>query len=498
MLNIADLRFKECAYFYKLKNGMNISPTDIHDVLVEVSAKRGLRYYEIDLERIVSVPDVCYSIRVFKCKPEKPNFIAREDSYWKEQKIGYFLFIEYLDYVVILRRNASVPNFISDKLENIDYDKLMALKANAGTSFKKLSIQNLDGSNKAMRYKSYEALNLSDNISPLGVNRYFVRTVKGANGEDNFALTLYASRINEFESNLTIDDVCGWAKQKIDELEGLNGQMQDNLLSSFASPEKYSAIYKTLVPTSLLVFYGLLSSLKDDYHAEFWRIDDHGHRTDLIGDDLFERYIKSIGKAFTRINIVDIDGKSHYFVGNDQNIEIRILSSGIKLQCKTWEKIMIVNSPNGEYDGTLLDFFNDNQQFNVYFTTQDIVYSSRMLFRDKRLISSIPQFMKVIHSLQSLNNTIYEKHDRGRGAVAGLNSWHQRSIFHAVEQEFMGQYTHFICDDCNDEWADHIGVSEDKVAFFCSKHKNSIDSASDFQDVVGAGIKESRQLGTSK
>lgn len=39
MLDIADLRFKECAYFYKLKNGKSVSPEEIHNMLVEVTAK---------------------------------------------------------------------------------------------------------------------------------------------------------------------------------------------------------------------------------------------------------------------------------------------------------------------------------------------------------------------------------------------------------------------------------------------------------------------------
>ena len=496
MPTIADLRFSECAYFYKLRDRITITATDIHDMLVEVTEGKVRRNYAVDEERMPSgVAGVNFSMRVFKCKPEPPKFITRNGQGWEEQKIGYFLFIEYQNYVVILRRNASVPKFISDKLENIDYDDLIALKANVNTSFKRLSMQNLDGSDKAMRYKSFEALNLTDNISPLGLNRYYVRTVKGSNGDnDNFSLTLYASRINEFEGNLTIDDVCGWAKRKIDEITALHGQIPDTLLTSFASPEKYSAVYKNLVPSSILVFYGLLSSMNEEMNAEFWRTDGHGRRTTQIDAAVFERYIKTFGKAFTQINTVRRGSQNHYYFGNNDSVEIRILSSGIKLNCKSWEDILIINSTDGRYDGTLLDFFNNYQQFNVYFNTPGVVYSSRMLFCDKRLIQNIPQLMKVLQPKGWLLRLSYEKHDRGRGSVRGLNDWHQDSIFYQVEQHEMGNYTHFICDDCNDEWADHIGVSDDKVTFFCSKHKDSTDSASDFQDVVGQALKNLANL----
>lgn len=500
MPTIADLRFSECAYFYKLRHDETISDAQIHRMLKAVTEDKVRRNYAVDEERQPSgVAGVQYSMRVFKCKPEPPKFITRNGQGWEEQKIGYYLFIEYLDYVVVLRRNATVPKFIAEKLENIAYDDLIALKANAGTSFKKLSMQNLDGSDKAMRYKSFEALNLTDNISPLGMNRYFVRTVKGSNGEDdNFSLTLYASRINEFEGDLTISDVCGWAKRKIDEIRGLQGQIPDTLLTSFASPEKYSMAYKSLVPSSILVFYGLLSSMNEEANAEFWRTDGHGHRTERIGSAVFERYIKTFGKAFTQIATVRIDNQNHYYFGNDNAVEIRLLSSGIKLKCKTWEDILIVNSTDGRYDGTLLDFINDYQQFNVYFTATGMVYSNRMLFRDKRLIQNIPQLLKVLQQKDWLNGVHYEKHDRGRGSVAGLNDWHQDSIFHQVEIHEMGNYTHFICDDCNDEWADHIGVSDDKVTFFCSKHKESTDSASDFQDVVGQALKNLANLAPTR
>lgn len=495
-MDIRDLRFSECAYFYKLKNGMSISDDDIHNMLVKVTEGKIRRGYLFDLKRQSSIMDVYYSMRVFKCKPEMPSFITRNEDGWKELKIGYYIFIEYLDYVVILRRNATIPKFISDKLNNIDYDKLIALKANAGTSFKKLSIQNLDGSNSAMRNKTFEALNLSENVPTMGINRYFVRSVKGENGaDDKFSLTLAASRINEFHSDLTVSDLCGWAKRKIDEINGL-GQMQDNLLSAFAFPEKYSAIYRRLVPKSVLIFSSLLSSLNDDNPAQLLQIDDNGEET-LMAENEVELMIGDMSKAYTTVNSQVINNKTHYYIGINNSIEIRILSSGIKLDCDTWKKIIIRNSSNGAYDGTLYDLINNHHLFNVYFTDVELVYSNRTVFRDKKLLASINQFMKVLQPLASLDNTNHEKHNRGRRSLVGLQDWSQDSVFHVVEQEFMGQYTHFICDDCNDEWADHIGISEDRVTFFCSKHKDSLDSASDFQDVVGQALKNLANLSPS-
>ena len=59
---------------------------------------------------------------------------------------------------------------------------------------------------------------------------------------------------------------------------------------------------------------------------------------------------------------------------------------------------------------------------------------------------------------------------------------------------FKEDYTYFLCDDCGTEWADHIGISIDRVTFFVEKHKASKDSASDFQDVVGQALKNLANL----
>lgn len=62
----------------------------------------------------------------------------------------------------------------------------------------------------------------------------------------------------------------------------------------------------------------------------------------------------------------------------------------------------------------------------------------------------------------------------------------------------MPNYDFFICDDCGDEWADHIGIAFDKVSFFISKHKGSENSASDFQDVVGQALKNLGNMSPTK
>ena len=188
MANINDLRFGACAYFYKLKEGKTFSATDIRNMLAEVTASKINRYLFNEVRQADPSGGI-YSIRVFKDHPKTPGFMSVQEEGWKEQKIGYFLFLEYRSHVAILRKYCTVPKTYADKLENIKYEDLIALFATDKTQFQTVSMQNMDASDHAMRYKSYQALNLKENISPIGTSHYYLRSVKGANDDDRFALS---------------------------------------------------------------------------------------------------------------------------------------------------------------------------------------------------------------------------------------------------------------------------------------------------------------------
>ena len=483
-MNLADIRFTECGYFYKLKEDEQFSDKEIHRMIVDVTNGK-IQNYLFDLEREDGGNGTRFSIRVFKQKINKPSFFASPEKGWEELRVGYFLFIECDRYVVVLRRYATIPKWVGDKLENVDYTTLMALEARQDSVFRKLSMQNLDGSDYAMRHRTYESLDLSSNVSTIGISRYYVRSVTGSNADSRFSLTLGSSRINEFGSDLTVRDVCGWVRRKVDAMNAV-GVMPDTLLSAFAKPEKYSTVYDKLVPKSLLICYGLIRNLKDEQNAQFYHTNSKGQRK-LIDEDVLDRYIESISRSYTNIEVVEKEGKKHYYTGHNDKIELRLTKTSIKLHCKTWKNIEIEGSHDGVYDMDLQSLINVHHEFNVYFTDNELVYAKKTLFRDTRLITSIPQFLKVLQEMPSLDHTIYEKHP-GQ-SPKGLKDWDAESIFAAVELIFKPQYTHFICDDCNDEWADHIGISQEKVSFFVSKHNDSKDSASDFQDVVAQALK---------
>lgn len=139
----------------------------------------------------------------------------------------------------------------------------------------------------------------------------------------------------------------------------------------------------------------------------------------------------------------------------------------------------------------MIDLINKHSLFNVYFSDTELIYNNRTLFRDTRLIDSAPHFLDVLKPKLS-RSFLYEKHDGN--TAANKADWHSDSMFKFVEDNFMSEYSYFICDDCGKEWADHIGIKEDRITFFVEKHKDSQYSASDFQDVVGQALKNIANL----
>lgn len=487
MIELTDLKFNTCAYFYKIKEGCLITDNEIKQMLIEVTSTK-IRKYLFDICRVEN-NGVKYSLRIFKDKPKMPRFIAIEDNNWKEQKIGYYLFIEYSNHVAIFKKNCIIPKDISSKFESINYNKLINLYTDNNTEFKKINMQNLDGSDHAMRFKSYGALNLKENISPIGASRYYIRSLKGNNGNDHFALTLNTSKIHDFKDIYTLDEICKWVKATIDKLND-NNIVASDFLNIFAKPVKYEDIYNNLQPTSLLLFTDLIMLLIDK-GAKFSYCD----KNKIISNKVLCRGLSMVQRCFESVNREDKDGKIYYYTGHNNCIEIKLLKSGIKLINSKWDNISISETPDEEYDGTLLDLINKNSLFNLYFTDTELIYNNRVLFRDTKLLSSAYHFLDILE-VRMNGEFLYEKHKES--SPRDLENWHEHSIFKYVESTFMPEYRYFICDDCGIEWADHIGISENRITFFIEKHKTSLDSASDFQDVVGQALKNIANLMPSK
>ena len=487
MKDVDCLRFNACAYFYKLKDEEKVSDFIVKQMLRDVTEGK-LHRYLFDICR-ENIGNARFSMRVFKDKPRTPNFIGVENEQWQEQKIGYYVFIEYDRYVAILKKNCTVPSGILSKLENIEYDTLIGLFSDDDTKVNKLSMQNLDSSDYAMRYKSYESLDLRNNLSPIGATHYYIRSFKGDKKGDRFTLTLSTSRINNFVSGQSLADICKWVCLVVD---GINksGKGASDFFDIFAKPIKYTEFKDSLQPSRLLLFYSLIDSLRNEQGAVFYRQIEGEEK--LFEDDEFKNLIAAMQTCY---DVKECSGR--YYAGDGENkcIEVVKLKNGIELRKNDWKDVIIKGSSDGQYDGTLIDLINRKSLFNVYFLGSPVVYSDHTLFEDTKLLSGRSHFLKFLKG--NLEGEFSCEKYEGQSSRE-LKDWSDGSIFKYVESEFAEKYNYFICDDLGTEWADHIGISKGRVTFFVEKYKESQDSASDFQEVVGQALKNIGNLAPTK
>lgn len=486
MIDVNCLKFNACAYFYKLTDKEEIDSNEIEQMLRDVTeGKVQSCLFDICRENI---GDARYSMCVFKDQPRTPKFIGVENEQWQEQKIGYYVFIEYDRYVAILKKNCTVPSGILSKLENIEHDTLIRLFSDDDTKVNKLSMQNLDGSDYAMRYKSYESLDLRDNLSPIGATHYYIRSFKGDKKGDRFTLTLSTSRINNFASDQSLANICDWVCCVVDGIKK-SGKGTSAFFDIFAKPIKYTELKDSLQPSSVLLFYSLIDALRNEQGAVFYRLIKGEEKS--LEDDEFKELIAAMQVCYG----VERKSDGRYYAGENGCIEVRKLKNEIKLRNDDWKDVIIKGSSDGLYDGTLIELINRNSLFNVYFLERPVVYSNRTLFEDTKLLSSGSRFMKDLKG--NLDGEFSCEKYIGRSSL-GLEDWSDESIFKYVESKFAREYTYFICDDLGTEWADHIGISKGRVTFFVEKYKESQDSASDFQEVVGQALKNIGNLTPTK
>lgn len=482
-ININELTFGENATFLHIKDGVSITNGDIDNMFLEASVGK-IRNYPIDVRRqtMATCPDVRYSIRLFKSM-NAPSFFVRQKRGWDEQKVGFILFIEYGEYVAIIKRNASTTKSIMEKLEVLSYERLLSLYVNSDTEFEKLSMYNMDGSVNAVRSKTYEANDLRENFSTVGASRFVLRTFRANNNGSKVAMALSSSRVNEFKNKLSIIEICNWAKHTIDDFIAV--VPADTFLSVFATSISYKNVRNTLTPESILFFPNTLINGIQNATLSFEK--KRKGVSVALSDQVLVRYLSSLTRTMDIVSTTDADGTVHYWVyreGKNTNVEVQLLANSIKVNSPVWRRIIVTD--NATHNRTTLNsYINGCSEYNIYFENTPRIYTNNKLFEDTHLLGNIDYFLKVFQPVARLAFTDSEKGD----VATTVTRFCPKSVFGVVEHYAINAHKYLVCDDFGTEWADHIGISEDRVSFYVSKHKESKCSASDFQDVVGQALK---------
>ncbi|WP_018343719.1 hypothetical protein [Cytophaga aurantiaca] len=478
---LQNILINENAYIFCNSENINISRSKIEQVFRDVSTGKSSNFLLKQVKQIVTINNeqVLYSICVFKYISQ-PTFLEESVDNWIETKLAYLLIVEIDDYIIISRKNISkIQDFIK-LFDPIDYKILSTLFIKDETQFEKFHLKNLNVSNKAVREKSIEAINLKENFSALGANNYMLNSLRLKNANEKVSLILNSSRVNKFGRKNSIEEFCHWAEKLVTQIK--HHTEKETFLSIFAEPQDYESHKDTLVPISILFTF---SELYTDF--------ENGVIANCVirfldEDLVLEKNIDIIKylENFERLSKVVYDEDNEVFkventIVND--IELRFNEKSITLRSSKLKHIVLIKDNGTEV--SIIDYISVASSFIINFDNIDLAYTNRKLFKDSKLLGNIDHFMKIFVAHENLSLCVSEK-----GRLTSLQTqFDDLSVFNFVEQEFLNDAEYFICDDLEKEWADHIAIFESKIIFYHSKHDNAQFSASAFQEIVGQAQK---------
>jgi hypothetical protein len=469
----------ENAYFFKNVDSIRISDNKIRKVFEDASTKKSGNYLLKIVNRNFHLDelDINYSFCAFKYDT-KPTFIEEYIDKWVETKIAYFLIAEIGNYIVISKKNISNIQEFLNQFELIDYKVLSTLFVNNDTSFEKFGLKNMNVSAKAVRQKVLEANDLKENFSSLGASNYILNSLRVNCDNEKISILLNSSRINKFGMKNCIEDFLLWSKKLIDKIE--NHVEHETFLTIFAEPQDYELNKDRLTPIAILF---LFSNLYEDFENNI--LDRVVYRFIEIDKPvkIFEKLDRF--ESLCQIDQIENSGESYYEVKNSivKDLILKFNNKSITLKSNKLRNLILIYSNGTEIP--IIDYINQSNQFLINFDNLDMIYTNRKLFKDTKLLGNINHFLKIFKPYPELINVLSEK---GSLNITST-TFDSDSIFGFVENEFKNECKYLICDDLNKEWADHIGISDDKIMFIHSKHKDAKYSASAFQDIVGQAQK---------
>lgn len=498
-VEMSSFQFNKSAEFYKLN-------TELQENIVE-HIKESIvdKCYEMSKIEEGEVNGLTYRFFAFKKNESTPSFCSKNLPFLQEQKTGYFLLVNEVNYAAIFKQNILLPKDVRDCFENINYDDFIKFNIEKNTEYKYLNMRNTDGADYAIRTKTFEGNDLKKNISSVSSNKYAIQTMRGKTGDKSFSLNFGTSRLNNYCPKNTLDEVCNWVKEIFSYIKNNDLEADESFLGNFAMKSKFTN-FKDYEPAYLLINLSELNTLLEMDDVEIYQDDKEYNR------ELFGNYEK----------IIEIKKEDDEYVASVQDIKIIVSekNSKIILDSEEWNKITIRKTPDSKYDGTFEYFINNNNFFSIYFKNRQNVYMNGALYCDNKLLERVDMLLDYMYDdeLPELKDCEYEKYEefkkdengkfviedgkRVKVSTEEIDKWDDNSEFFIVEKKFKDKFECFICDDCQNEWADYIGINSDCIEFFACKYKslkrkstsnkdskNNSTSASNFQDVVGQALK---------
>lgn len=437
---------------------------------------------------------VHYSLMTFKFE-EEPSFL--EGSSEIEIKYAYLLIIENDDYVFISKKNINnVEKELESFIEYFDYESFSSFKGDDITKYEKVSMGNMTISDSVIRSRSYEASNLNGIIPMSSSSRAVPRNIRINNNNEIFSITPNTSRIGQRSTKSNIENYIGWCLSISEEIQR---QTNSKFIKEFAKPISLEKIMDdNAKPIGILFhFQKLENNISNNDKLYF---DDNN-----VINELDETSIKRLFTILRNIfNVKCNETESKYFIylKGKKLGELKLNTKSISIKEIIHNNIYLDNRKEQSF----LDFINNEKNYTIVFDKPKYSYIGKYTFSDEKLLTTsnikrILSIFKTEHSLLDLGAIESEKckptkkanetqaaFDARMAIFNDLSRFPEDSLFYRVEKEF--KYGVLICDDMGNEWADHININNNKIAFIHSKFtKKDSYGASAMHEVVAQALK---------
>lgn len=474
-MNISDILTTKNAQFYKLKKPL--TKTKILLALGEASEERFGNHIAKEVKVNYTTPgqvQIQYSLVCFKTSTE-PSFL--QGTGLREIKFSFILLIELDDTLVVFKKNADLSETtLSDFIEDFDYEQFCHFQGDKNPEYERITMKNMSISNAVIRSRSLEAKNLDGIVSSNYSSRAIPSNFRVKSGQEIFTLTPNTARIGYRDKKSNFDQIVDWAFETKEEIKRTT--RCSGFINSFASPINLSEI--------LNKGHNLSALLIDT--SEIEEKMEKGELSLYVNGGLFSQ--EKANRLFSALKSpLIIENSFLKFKGRNTGSSIKASTQAIFIKSKIFESITLVE--DGVADSTLSSYLNKTKPFSAVFDTPTYSYYSRSCFEDRNLVNSLPSILNVFDDSIDLGKIFSEKQ---KPHLPNITKFPENSLFRSIESIYCKDHEIIICDDMNDEWADHIAIDytspTPSISFIHSKFtKKDSQGASAFHEVVAQALK---------
>lgn len=445
---------------------------------------------EIKKPKNIATHTVYYSIMSFRFL-EEPSFLT--DTTICEDKYALILLVEFDNYIFVFKKHInSIEKSFEGFIESIDYEKFSHFKASRNPKYEKVSMGNMTISDAVIRSRSYEAHNLNGTLPLISTSRSVARSFRINDSGTTFSITPNSSRINERSTKVSLDQYIRWCLSIVDELT--TNTSKSDFIESFASPVSLENILKVNSPIGILFHFESLEELISEGTVVVVEFDKTSNLYTPIALNRLTNLLQTFRKVF---NIRQNNGSYEVY---NKSLALATFKANKKTFSFRTTIIENIYFQFGTEKLSVKDYLNQEKLYSIVFNDPKYAFIGNYAFEDQKLltpsnINKIMSICKTDHDLLRLGAIDSEKSKPGRNSTQAekdyfntLNRFPSDSLFYRVEESFNDAI--LICDDMNDEWADHICIRDSEICFIHSKFTNT-DSygASAMHEVISQALK---------